>query len=317
MQAGQTGHFARDLPFCPGGQGNPLTCCFQQATLQETPEETYSMAESKALENLEIRLLLDAIRQHYGYDFRDYAPASLKRRIREFRDDVGCEQISSLIPHVLHDTSAFALLLRYMSVTVTEMFRDPAFFLKLREDVIPWLETWPFIKIWHAGCATGEEVYSMAILLDEAGILERAQIYATDLNEESLQIARQGIYRTENLPQYTENYTRSGGERSLGDYYHQRYSSLKFHRRLSANMTFANHNLVTDGVFGEMHLIICRNVLIYFNQDLKNRVLQLFSDSLCPKGVLCLGTRESIRFTNIDSLYETVNIHQKIYRKMQ
>ena len=283
--------------------------------LQETSEETDSKDDIRTLENLEIRLLLDAVKQHYGYDFHDYAPASLKRRIREFRDDIGCEQISDLIPRVLHDASAFALLLRHMSVTVTEMFRDPAFFMKLRDEVIPWLKTWPFIKIWHAGCATGEEVYSMAILLDEAGILDRAQIYATDLNEESLQIARRGIYRTEKLPQYEENYMKSGGEGLLSNYYHQRYSSLKFHRRLSANMTFANHNLVTDGVFGEMHLIICRNVLIYFNRDLKNRVFQLFNSSLCPKGMLCLGTRESIRFTDIDPFYETVDIYQKIYRK--
>ncbi|OQX39771.1 MAG: chemotaxis protein CheR [Oceanospirillales bacterium LUC14_002_19_P2] len=283
--------------------------------LQEAQEETDSKDEIRALENLEVRLLLDAVKQYYGYDFRDYAPASLKRRIREFRDDIGCEQISDLIPRVLHDASAFALLLRHMSVTVTEMFRDPAFFLKLRDEVILWLKTWPFIKIWHAGCATGEEVYSMAILLYEAGILDRAQIYATDLNEESLQIARRGIYRTENLPQYEENYMKSGGEGLLSNYYHQRYNSLKFHRRLSANMTFANHNLVTDGVFGEMHLIICRNVLIYFNRDLKNRVFKLFNDSLCPKGMLCLGTRESIRFSDIDSMYETVDIYQKIYRK--
>ncbi len=271
--------------------------------------------EARALETLEIKLLLDAVKQHYGYDFHDYAPASLKRRIREFRDDIGCEHIAELIPRVLYDTAVFALLLRHMSVTVTEMFRDPTFFLKLREEVIPWLKTWPFIKIWHAGCATGEEVYSMAILLDEAGILDRAQIYATDLNEESLQIARRGIYRTENLPLYEENYMKSGGNGLLSHYYHQRYSSLKFSRRLSANMTFANHNLVTDGVFGEMHLIICRNVLIYFNRDLKNRVFKLFNDSLCPKGMLCLGTRESIRFSDIDPMYETVDIYQKIYRK--
>ncbi|GAA4652604.1 chemotaxis protein CheR [Kistimonas scapharcae] len=283
--------------------------------LLENLDDVDSQNEARALDALEIRLLLDAVKQHYGYDFHDYAPASLKRRIREFRDDIGCEHIAELIPRVLHDASVFALLLRHMSVTVTEMFRDPAFFLKLREEVIPWLKTWPFIKIWHAGCATGEEVYSMAILLDEAGILDRAQIYATDLNEESLQIARRGIYHTENLPLYEENYMKSGGGEVLSNYYHQRYSSLKFHRRLSANMTFANHNLVTDGVFGEMHLIICRNVLIYFNRNLKNRVFKLFNDSLCPKGMLCLGTRESIRFSDIDTMYETVDIYQKIYRK--
>lgn len=278
-------------------------------------DEASERDDAKALEALEVRLLLDAVKQCYGYDFLDYAPASIKRRIREFQKETDCHHITELIPLILHDEAVFGKLLRYMSVIVTEMFRDPPFFLKLREKVIPWLKTWPFIKIWHAGCATGEEVYSMAILLEEAGILDRTQIYATDLNEESLQIARRGIYHSDTLPLHEENYTKSGGSGSLSHYCHQRYSSLKFHRRLSENMTFASHNLVTDGVFGEMHLIICRNVLIYFNRELKNRVFNLFNDSLCLKGVLCLGSRESIRFADIDSFYETVDAHQKIYRK--
>ena len=283
--------------------------------VQESLDEISAPDDAKVLETLEIQLLLEAVKQRYGHDFHDYAPASLKRRIREFQGETGCQHIAELISLILHDEAMFGLLLRYLSVTVTEMFRDPSFFLKLREVVIPWLKTWPFIKIWHAGCATGEEVYSMAILLEEAGILDRAQIYATDMNEGSLQIARQGIYSTENLPLYEDNYIKSGGSGLLNSYYHQRYSSLKFHRRLSENMTFASHNLVTDGVFGEMHLIICRNVLIYFNRELKSRVFKLFHDSMCLNGMLCLGARESIRFSNIDSLYDPVDIDQKIYRR--
>lgn len=270
-----------------------------------------------SVEELELKLLLQAIEGKYGYEFGNYAKASMVRRIRRHMKAAGTDRISDLIPLFLHDDGAFGNFVKDMSVVVTEMFRDPNFFKALREDIIPILKTYPFIKVWHAGCATGQEAYSMAILLDEEGLLDRSQIYATDFNDIALRHARTGIYPEESLSLYEENYLKSGGKKSLSDYCHRGYESVKFNGRLAEHITFANHNLVTDGVFGEMNLILCRNVLIYFNQELQNRVLNLLVDSLRSRGILCIGRRENLQFSGVIEQLEEIDRSQRIYRKRQ
>ncbi len=274
------------------------------------------MQAEKNLEEIEIELLLEAIFHRYGYDFRQYAKASLKRRISQRMQRAGVSRIADLIPLMLHDKAFFDCFLKDMSVTVTDMFRDPAFFEALRAQVIPVLKTYPFIKIWHAGCATGEEVYSLAIMLREEGLYERTQIYATDYNNHSLAVAKEGIYPLKRIQQYSDNYIRAGGKGSFSDYYHARYGAAKMHDALKEHVTFANHNLVSDGVFGEMQLVICRNVLIYFDQQLQNRVLTLLHDSLSPRGFLCLGTKESLRFSTVEHRFEAEVEEQKIYKRV-
>ena len=266
-------------------------------------------------EELELKLLLAAISSYYGHDFHDYAKASMARRVYKHMEKVGIKRVSALIPHFLHNTDAFNDFVRDMSVVVTEMFRDPKFFLAIRKEVMPILKTYPFVKIWHAGCASGQEVYSMAILLQEEGLLDRCQIYATDFNEHALNVARKGIYPQDEMATYEANYEVAGGKSKLEDYCHQSYNSVKFNDRLSERITFANHNLVTDGVFGEMNLVLCRNVLIYFNRDLQDRVLTLLADSLVSRGILCIGRRESLLQSAIDNRVESVNHSQRIYRK--
>ena len=216
---------------------------------------------------------------------------------------------------ILYDKEFFNTLLQDFSINVTEMFRDPSFYKAIREDVIPLLRTYPFIRIWHAGCATGEEVYSMAILLKEEGLYDKSLIYATDINERVLQRAKEGIYSIDNIKEYCQNYQKSGGSASLSDYFIARYNSVIFNKELREKIIFADHNLVTDGVFGEMNLIICRNVLIYFNKELQNRVMKLFYDSLCYGGFLGLGSKESIRFTDYYNKYESYIQDENIFRK--
>jgi chemotaxis protein methyltransferase CheR len=269
----------------------------------------------KETEKLEINLLLEAIYQKYGYDFRDYARASLMRRLEFIRLKSGLTYMSELIPKLLHEEAFINQLLLDMSVTVTEMFRDPDFFNELRKKVIPLLKTYPFVKIWHAGCATGEEVYSMAILLKEEGFYDRVQIYATDMNQESLQIAEEGIYPIESIRKFTSNYNKSGGNGSFSDYYFAKYQMAKINEDLKKNIVFTNHNLVTDHTFGEMHLIVCRNVLIYFNRDLQNKVLGLFNQSLVHRGFLCLGSKESLEFTDISSRFEDISVKWRVFRQ--
>ncbi|MDD7805726.1 MAG: protein-glutamate O-methyltransferase CheR [Endozoicomonas sp. (ex Botrylloides leachii)] len=266
-------------------------------------------------EQLELSLLLMAAENCYGYDFHNYAKASLLRRVKKYLDLSTKEHISDLIPLFIHDKKNFSEFVQQLSVSVTEMFRDPDFFSAIRSQVLPLLKTYPFIKIWHAGCATGEEVYSMAIILEEAGLLDRCQIYATDFNEFSLNTARKAIYPSKNIPLYEENYKLSGGIGELSDYYHKMYESIKFNDRLSERITFANHNLVADGIFGEMNIIFCRNVLIYFNQTLQDQVLHMFFDSLCPFGILCIGKRENLQFSRVSNSFEQVNRKQRIYKK--
>ncbi len=268
-------------------------------------------------ENLELSLLLKAMETCYGYDFHDYAKASLLRRVKRYLSLHDREHISDLIPLFLHNDKAFGRFVQQLSVPVTEMFRDPDFFQVLRSQVLPMLKTYPFIKIWHAGCATGQEVYSMAILLEEEGLLDRCRIYATDFNEKALDIARQGIYPSRNLALYASNYKDSGGQLSLSAYCHQMYESIKMKDTLVKKIMFANHNLVTDGAFGEMNLILCRNVLIYFNQMLQDRVLTLLSDSLCPFGVLCIGKRENLQLSPVAQYLDIIDRCQRVYRKKE
>ena len=266
-------------------------------------------------ENIEIDLLLEGIYQKYGYDFRSYSKASLRRRIRKRLAASEFDSISAMQHAVLYNPSFFDALLLDLSINVTEMFRDPSFYLALRQKVIPELKGFPFIKIWHAGCATGEEIYSMAILLEEAGLRDRVQIYATDFNEVVLTKAREGIFPLRSMRSYTRNYQEAGGTESFSKYYTARYDSAIIDPSLRKKIIFADHNLVTDGVFGEMHLIFCRNVLIYFNQALQSRVLNLFQDSLCEEGILCLGSRESLRFSQCSEAFEDLAKKEKIYRK--
>lgn len=266
-------------------------------------------------EELELQLLLKAISTYYGHDFHDYAKASMLRRIHMHMAKMSIKRVSDLIPHFLHDSEAFYDFVRDMSVVVTEMFRDPDFFLAVRREVIPILKTYPFVKIWHAGCASGQEVYSMAILLEEEGLLDRCQIYATDFNEHALNIARKGIYPEGEMATYENNYNIAGGRNKFTDYCRQSYDSMKLNDRLSERITFANHNLVTDGVFGEMNLVLCRNVLIYFNRALQDRVLRLLMDSLVSRGILCIGRRENILHSAIDNDVEPLNHSLRIYRR--
>ena len=275
----------------------------------------------KNIENIETHLLLEGIYQRYGYDFRNYAKASIKRRISAFLAmqpklvKAGNDSIGKLIPLILHDEKLFKKLLNYFSITVTEMFRDPEFFKVLRSRVIPYLKTFPYVKIWHAGCASGEEVYSMAILLKEEGLYDKTTIHATDFSEKALNDAKKGIYKLDHGKNFSKNYMKSGGSGSLSLYYHAKYDALIIDKNLRKNITFSNHNLVLDGSFGEMHLIICRNVLIYFDKTLQNRIFNLFSESLCDNGFVALGSKESLSFSDVEEKFSEFDKKWKIYQK--
>ncbi len=264
---------------------------------------------------IEMRLLLEAMRLKYGYDFGGYAEKTLERRIsvNMSRHGLGC--ISEMIPRILHEPAFFDSIVYDLSITVTQMFRDPSFYEALRRKVIPVLRTYPFINIWHAGCATGQEVYSMAIVLKEEGLYDRSHIYATDINEAALNSAREAIYPAEQIKQYTSNYQKAGGRESFADYYHAKYGGAKIDDSLKENITFANHNLVTDGVFAETHMILCRNVFIYFDKELQDRVLKVFRDSLHRGGFLCLGNSESLDFSGVAEDFTDCVKREKIYQK--
>ncbi len=273
------------------------------------------MAQQIENENIEIQLLLEAIYLKYGYDFREYARASVKRRLHHRLALSGLRTFSEMQHQVLYDVSFFERVLLDLSINVTEMFRDPPFYQALRQTVAPILQTYPFIKIWHAGCSTGEEAYSMAILLKEEGLYDRAQIYATDFNNVVIQQAKEGIYPVEHVKEYTINYQRAGGKAAFVDYYTAHQHAIIMDRSLKKNIVFANHNLETDGVFGEMNLILCRNVLIYFNKTLQNRVFKLFYESLCRHGLLGLGSKESVRFSAYADCFDELSGDAKIYRR--
>ncbi|QUH25400.1 CheR family methyltransferase [Serpentinicella alkaliphila] len=266
-------------------------------------------------EDIEIKLLVEGIFLKYGHDFRNYSKAHIKRRILRRLSIAGLKSITEMLYKVLYDRSFFELLLMDFSINVTEMFRDPSFYKALRKEVIPILNTYPFIKIWHAGCATGEEVYSMAILLKEEGLYERCKIYATDFNEKVLDKAKEGIYPIDSIKEYTYNYQQSGGLSTFSDYYMSKYDSVIMDKDLKEKIIFADHNLVTDGVFGEMHIIICRNVLIYFNRELQNNVINLFYESLCHGGILCLGSKESVKFSSCEYKLKPIDFQERIFQK--
>lgn len=272
--------------------------------------------ESNAdLLNIEIHLLMEAIFLQYGYDFRDYSKAHIRRRVLHRLGTSALSSVSQLQDQILRNRDFFTEFLDDLSINVTEMFRDPEFYKSLREKIIPKLKTYAYFKIWHAGCSTGEEVYSLAILLKEEGLLDRCQIYATDFNRKVLEIAKEGVYQKSDIEQYEKNYSLSGGYKKLSHYYKSRYGSVIFDKDLSGKIVFADHNLVTDTVFADIHLILCRNVLIYFEKPLQDQVIGLFYDSLVPSGILCLGTKESIKFSRHEKLFEVVDDKQKIYKK--
>ncbi len=265
---------------------------------------------------IELRLLMEAIYLKYSYDFRDYSGASQKRRVHHALHQMDCTSISELQARVLHDPDAFMQLLQYLTIPTSEMFRDPSYFLALREQVVPHLHTYPSLKIWIAGCSTGEEVYSMAIMLKEEGLLERSIIYATDINPQSLDKAKRGVFALERMRAYTASYQMGGGKRAFSDYFTAAYDHALFDRSLIENVSFADHSLATDAVFSETQLVCCRNVLIYFNRKLQERALGLFHESLCHRGFLGLGSKETIDFSAHATSFEALVRPERIYRKV-
>jgi chemotaxis protein methyltransferase CheR len=269
------------------------------------------------LEEIEIDLLLEGIYHYYGFDFRNYALPFIRRRLWNRVRAENVSSISGLQEKIFHDPSVMKRLLRDFSINVTEMFRDPSFFLAFRTKVVPFLRDCPSIRIWHVGCSTGEEVYSMAILLHEEGLYEKTRIYATDMNETVLQVAQNGEFPLSRMQLYIKNYLAAGGTRSFSEYYTTKYENAAFHSFLTKNVVFAQHNLATDRSFNEFHVIICRNVMIYFNKMLQNRVYNLFHESLSRSGILGLGSKEGIQFTSIANSYEEVDSFEKLYRKIK
>lgn len=266
--------------------------------------------------DLEIKLLLEAIFEKYSYDFRGYAMTSIKRRLTTALSQFNVSSVSRLQEKIIHDPVFFKDLLQYLTIPTSEMFRDPSFFNKLRTEVIPVLETYPSLKIWIAGCSTGEEIYSYAILLHEVDLLAKTTIYATDINPNSLKKAEQGIFPIEKVKEYALNYRKSGGLKDFAEYITTDRHNGIFDRKLKENVVFADHSLATDSVFSEMQLVSCRNVLIYFERDLQNRALGLFTESLNRRGFLALGSKETLRFSNFDRHYEPFCLDEKIYRKI-
>ncbi len=271
--------------------------------------------ETDENENLEITLLLEAIYSRYGYDFRNYAKASIKRRIKHRMSVAGISKITELIEKLIYDRRFFTELLGDFSISTTEMFRDPAFFLALRKTAISELKRLPYIKIWVAGCSTGEEVYSLSIVLEEENLYDKSMIYATDYSEQSLNSAKKGVFSLKSLKKYAANYIQAGGIQSFSDYFTTKGDSAAIAQPLKRNVVFSIHNLTTDGVFGEMNVILCRNVLIYFNRELQNRVFGLFTESLVQGGYLCLGSKETIRLSTFSDNYTLVMEDEKIYKR--
>jgi chemotaxis protein methyltransferase CheR len=267
------------------------------------------------LEQIEIQLLLEGIFRHYGYDFRGYAPGSLKRRLWHRAIGEKVDSISALQDRVLHDSEAMERLLLDLSINVTSMFRDPTFYVAFRDKIVPLMRTYPYVRIWNVGCSTGEETYSLAILLKEEGVYEKTRIYATDINDNVLERARLGAFPLEKMRDYTENYIRAGGKEEFSSYYTASGAMAHFDHSLSDHVVFAQHNLVTDAAFNVFNVIVCRNVMIYFGKGLQDRVHELFYESLETFGVLALGHKESIRFSRYEDRYEAIEPHEKLYRK--
>jgi chemotaxis protein methyltransferase CheR len=273
--------------------------------------------DSDEVERIELDCLLEAVHRRYGFDFREYAPASLRRRIGRRMKLEEIETVSALQERLLRDSALMERLLLDLSINVTAMFRDPTFYVALREKVVPNLKTYPFSRIWVAGCSTGEEVFSLAILLEEEGIYDRTRIYATDLNETVLARAHDGVFPLAKMQDYTQNYLRAGGKRSFSDYYVSAYDGAAFDRTLLRNVVFAQHNLVSDGSFNEFQLIVCRNVMIYFDRPLQERVHRLFYDSLVRLGTLGLGHKESLRYAELADRYEELDAVERLFRKVR
>ena len=269
------------------------------------------------IEEIEIKLLLEAIYQCYGYDFRNYAFASIRRRIWKRIKDESLATISSLQDRVLHDPDCMARLLLDFSISVSDFFRNPGFFMKVREKIVPFFRTYPFVRIWHAGCCSGEEVYSLVILLHEEGLYEKCRIYATDFNVNVLGKAKSGIYPLKRMKKFTDNYIQAGGNAAFSNYYTAQYDNAVFKAFLKKNILFTQHNLVTDSSFNEFNMILCRNVMIYFNRDLQARVHRLIYESLSQWGVLGLGEKESLKFTPYEEKYEILDQTQKLFRKIR
>jgi chemotaxis protein methyltransferase CheR len=264
----------------------------------------------------ELERLLEAVFHRYHYDFRSYAPASLKRRVMAALPHFRCASISALEKLLVADSGVFTELLRYLTVQVSDFFRDPAYFRAIRDQVVPYLETYPSLKVWVAGCATGEEAYSLAILFSEAGLLDRTLIYATDISPESLRKAEEGVFDIGRFPRFSERYLQAGGKGSLSDYYTARYSSALLDRRLKKSILFSDHSLATDSAFAEMQLVSCRNVLIYFDRQLQERAIGVLRDSICHRGFLGLGSRESLRFSIHAPLFREVVPEERLYQRL-
>jgi chemotaxis protein methyltransferase CheR len=284
--------------------------------LSARPEQTAAAAPERDLEQLEIELLLEAVYRRYGLDFRGYAQASLKRRLYRRLHAEGLRTLSQLQDRLLHDPACVERLLLDLSINVTSMFRDPTFYVAFRQKIVPLLRTYPFTRIWCAGCSTGEEVFSLAIVLHEEGLYERARIYATDINENVLATAREGVFPLDRMKQYTQNYLRGGGTADFSQYYVAGTDDVRFARTLTDNVVFAQHNLAMDNRFNEFNAIVCRNVMIYFDTVLQDRVHTLFYESLERLGVLALGHKESINFTRYADRYEAIDPVERIFRKV-
>ncbi|QJW99073.1 CheR family methyltransferase [Frigoriglobus tundricola] len=270
---------------------------------------------SEKTEDIELRLLLDAIFRRYHYDFRGYSVASITRRLRQARDRFGCRTFSQLQDRVLHDPGVLPELLSFLTVQVSELFRDPAYFRAIREQVVPHLRTYPSLKVWVAGCSAGEELYSLAILFREEGLEDRTLFYGTDINPAALKRAEAGVYEIDRMPLFTDNHRLSGGKSSLSDYYTAAYGAAVFDKTLRRRTVFSDHSLVTDAVFAEVHLVSCRNVLIYFDRELQDRAIGLFKDSLVRKGFLGLGAKESLRFSAHADAFTEFARDERIYQK--
>ncbi len=266
-------------------------------------------------EDIEVRLLLEAIFQRYHYDFRGYSMASVKRRLRQAMDRFGCSSISLLQDKVLHNPKMMPELLSLLTVQVSEMFRDPAYFKNIREKVVPHLHTYPSLKVWVAGCSSGEELYSLAILFREEGLEDKTIFYATDINPDALRKSQAGVFGLDRMQLFTTNHQKSGGKSSLSDYYTAAYGGAVFDKTLREKTVFSDHSLVTDEVFAEVHLISCRNVLIYFDRELQDRVVGLFKDSLIRKGFLGLGSKESLHFSAHAEAFSIFSREEKIYQR--
>jgi chemotaxis protein methyltransferase CheR len=274
-------------------------------------------AQRDDVDEIELALLLEGVYRRYGFDFREYAPASLRRRVWRRVHAEGLSTISALQDKLLHDSACMERLLLDLSINVTAMYRDPTFYVTFREKVVPLLRTYPFTRIWVAGCSTGEEVYSLAILLAEEGVYERTRIYATDINESVLDRARAGVFPLDKMREYTENYIKAGGQRAFSEYYLAKYDGAQFQRSLVENVVFAQHNLVSDRSFNEFNVVVCRNVMIYFDRALQDRVHRLFYESLTMFGVLALGAKESIKFSPFEDRFEDLDANERLYKKVK